>query len=336
MRARRILIGIGLLLATSALTLTAASTLEPGARVWLHAHNCYVEKGQWADRIDRALATGARSLAIEQDVAWVVDPQTGRGRSVVSHEAKATGAEPTLEAHFFDRVRPLMERALAENKRDTWPVLVLHLDFKTNEPDHHRAIWDLLGRHASWLTTAERTADPSRVTPFQTGPLLVITENGDGQASTFHDRVPVGERLRLFGTIPAPTFPAAKTSQERAAALFAATPEVLIPTGATNYRRWTNFAWAAVELGGQQKAGDWTKDDEQRLRAIVSRAHAMGLWVRFYTLNGHPPGKGLGWTESYNFGSPAAGRERLAAAIAAGVEFIATDQYEELAALLRH
>ena len=242
-------------------SMRAADVLQPGGRVWLHAHNCYPEKGLWSERIDRALATRTTGLAIEQDIAWRVDPQSGRGQSVVSHDLKFTGTEPTLEAHFFDKVRPLIARALAENKRETWPVMVLHLDFKSNEPAHHQAIWELLGRHESWLTTAERVADETRVTPFRVGPLLVLTENGDGQADTFHARVPVGGSLRIFGTIPPATFPSATTSEERAAAVFNAAPEVLIPTRATNYRRWTNFAWAAVELGGQGKAGAWTAAD---------------------------------------------------------------------------
>jgi hypothetical protein len=314
--------------------ISAADVLAPGVRVWLHAHNCYPEKGLWKDRIERALALRTTGLAIEQDVAWRVDPQTGRGQSVVSHDTKFTGLEPTLESYFFDRVRPLIERALAEDRRETWPVLVLHLDFKSNEAAHHQAIWELLGRHRSWLTTAGRVADERTVQPLVPGPLLVLTENGEGQADTFHARVAVGDRLRIFGTIPAPTFPSAKTAEERAAAVFAALPAVLIPGAATNYRRWTNFPWNAVEFGGQGNAAAWTQDDDRRLRAIVSRAHDMGLWIRFYTLNGHPVGKGLGWTESYNFGSPEAVRERLKAAIAAGVEFIATDQYEDLARLL--
>ena len=333
--ARLVLVCCCLVMAHLPMTTRAADVLQPGGRVWLHAHNCYPEKGLWNDRLDRALATRTTGLAIEQDIAWRVDPQTGRGQSVLSHDLKFTGTEPTLEAHFFDKVRPLITRALAENKRETWPVMVLHLDFKSNEQAHHEAIWELLGRHESWLTTAERVADEARVTPFRVGPVLVLTENGEGQAETFHARVPVGARLRLFGTIPPATFPAAKTAEERAAAVFNATPQILIPTRATNYRRWTNFAWAAVELGGQGKAGVWTAADAARLKSIVSRAHEMGLWVRFYTLNGHPPGKGLGWTDSYNFGSPAAGRERLEAAVAAGVEFIASDQYEELEAVLR-
>jgi hypothetical protein len=313
---------------------SAADRLQPGARVWLHAHNCYPEKGQWGERIQRALAVRSSDIAIEQDVAWFVDPSTGRGRIVVSHDAKPDGTEPTLESYFFDRVRPLIETALRDNRKDTWPVMVLHLDFKTNEPAHHQAVWDLLGKYESWLTTAERVADEQRVTPFTPGPILVLTEAGQDQVDTFYTRVPVGGRLRLFGTIPPVTFPEATTAEARSAAAFSAPPDRLIPTGATNYRRWTNFPWAVVELGGQNKAGPWTSDDNRRLRAIVSRAHEMGLWVRFYTLNGHSAAESKGWTPSYNFGSTAAVRERMAAARDAGVEFIASDQYEELGAVL--
>ena len=60
----------------------------------------------------------------------------------------------------------------------------------------------------------------------------------------------------------------------------------------------------------------------------------MGLWLRFYTLNGHQADHGRGWTAGYNFGSIEAVRARWNAAIASGVDFIATDQYEELDILL--
>ena len=201
---------------------SAADRLQPGASVWLHAHNCYPEKGQWGDRIQRALAVRTSEIAIEQDVAWFVDPSTGRGRIVVSHDAKPDGTEPTLEAHFFDRVRPIVEAALRDNRKDTWPVMVLHLDFKTNEPAHHQAVWDLLGKYESWLTTAERVADEERVTPFTVGPILVLTEAGQGQVDTFYTRVPVGGKLRLFGTVPPVTFPEATTAEARSAAAFSA------------------------------------------------------------------------------------------------------------------
>src|SRR5262249_8358867 len=81
------------------------------------AHNCYPEGGKWRDRMDRALSVGF-PLAIEQDLAWYA------GRVVVAHDAKhMTGAEPTLRDHFFERVRPIVERALAAGDRTRWPIL---------------------------------------------------------------------------------------------------------------------------------------------------------------------------------------------------------------------
>lgn len=291
----------------------------------LHAHNCYPQRGQWADRIERALATQSRPIVIEQDVVWRAT--AAGGDSVVAHEAAAAADAPTLEEHFFRRLTPALDRALAEGKRDEWPLVILHLDFKTNEPAHHAAIWDLLGRHERWLTTAERAADASRVMPFTPGPLLVLTERGAGQEEAFHTQVPVGGRLRIFGTVPPLPLPAGREKDPQAPV--EASPDALIPGGATNYRRWTNHSWGVVEAGGPPKAAEWTAEDAARLRAVVKRAHDQGLWIRFYTLNGHAPEESRGWGASYNFGSAEAVRLRWRAVIDARVDFVATDQYEE-------
>ncbi len=299
----------------------------------LHAHNCYPEDGRWLDRIDRALATGLPRVAIEQDLAWQAPAQGRPGRSVVSHDTTLSGKEPSLEQHFFARVRPLMERALAEQRKSEWPLLILHLDFKSNEAEHHRAVWDLLSRHRSWLTTVERVAD-DRVMPFEMGPLLVLTENGDGQESAFSDRVLPGDRLLVFGTTPSPNLPRSEDPATRAGIAATASPADLIPWPATNYRRWTNFAWNVVEGGGQIRGGEWTADEASRLNAIVQRAHAQGLWIRFYTLNGHDASGNRGWSSGYNFGARDAVRVRWQAAIDAGVDFVATDQYEDFARIL--
>jgi hypothetical protein len=72
--------------------------------------------------------------------------------------------------------------------------------------------------------------------------------------------------------------------------------------------------------------------EDRRLHALVADAHRHGLWIRFYTLNG-VAGERDGWTPSYNFGSAASVTTRWRAAIAAGVDFIATDQYADLAAV---
>ena len=143
------------------------------SRPVLDAHNCYPYEGRWADRIDRALAQGF-PVSIEQDIAWAADPATGNGRPVVSHTPKTTGSEPTLRDYFFERVRPIIERALATNDRDHWPLIILHFDFKSNETQVLRAVWDLLGEYQSWLTTAPKTVNPSLLAPLDPKPILVV------------------------------------------------------------------------------------------------------------------------------------------------------------------
>ena len=80
---------------TSLLTLAASRRLAGanhahattifGGRSLMHAHNAYPENGQWRDRIERALATGATPVVIEQDIA--LRPATGASaRTVVSHD----------------------------------------------------------------------------------------------------------------------------------------------------------------------------------------------------------------------------------------------------------
>ena len=308
----------------------AGPPLLPFGRSLLHAHNCYPEKGKWGDRIDRALSTGVSPLVIEQDVA--LGMRDGKPVSVLSHDDQLTGTEPTLEDHFFKRVQPMLDRALASKALQRWPLLVLHLDFKTNETAHHRAVWELLKRYERWLTTAPRLSDA--VAPLTRGPLLVLTENGPGQESNFTD-ARNGDRLLLFGSAPAPDASRIKDPEQRARALAAASPEALIAGPATNYRRWVNFSWQVIENGGQPRAGDWTSTDAARLKAIVDRAHMSGYLVRFYTLNGHAASDHPEWTASYNFGSFDAVRRRWVAAVAAGVDLVATDQYEEFAALLK-
>jgi hypothetical protein len=303
----------------------------PGARVLVDAHNAYPSDGKWADRIDRALSTGL-PVAIEQDLVWYTDPATGVGRSVVSHGGSDAATEPTFEEYFFLKVKPIMEKALAGNRREDWPLIVLNLDFKTNEPAHHAAVWALLGKYEAWLTTAERTAGASAdaPAPLRVGPMLVLTGGNDKQQVSFYDSVPAGQRLRLFGAIA--DVRASGADQKERAINYATMPvDTLIPAPVTNYRRWVNFSWAVVEAGGASYAADWTPAEADRLRALVARAHAMDLWIRFYTLNGHAKEESQGWGAPYNFGSPESVALRWKAAIDAHADFIASDQYEALA-----
>src|SRR3984957_19346997 len=77
-------------------------------------------------------------------------------------------------------------------------------------------------------------------------------------------------------------------------------------------------------------ACEWTPAKMVRLRALVDRAHANGLWIRFYTLDGATKAQLScnGWFHDYNFGSLAAARVRWRAAIDAHVDYLASDQYE--------
>jgi hypothetical protein len=294
-----------LIAACSVLCAQDSPGFRPGARVTVDAHNCYPYNGRWTDRIERALSTGL-PVAIEQDLFW-----TGF-RSIVSHGKPVDGTEPTMRQYFFERIRPIMEQALREGHKEDWPLITLNLDFKSDEAEHHAAVWKLLGEYEPWLTTAERSADRGEVTPLRPGPLLVLSGEDDSQERDFHDIVPVGGHLRAFGAIHAPGDD---------------------PQAATNYRRWWNNPWRVAEKGGQLKAVDWGAADQSRLEELVKRAHELGLWIRFYTLNGHPIAeeRANGWDHGYNFGSRAKAEARWRAAIAAGVDYIATDQYEDLA-----
>jgi hypothetical protein len=317
-------VGVGLLLVTTAIPqLQDHSHFQPGGRVLVDAHNAYPEEGRHADRIARAIATGV-PVAIEQDLVWCKGAN-GVYDVFVAHDTTCRGDEPTLRRYFFDSVKPVVEAALASGQKDDWPIVTLNLEFKMDPPDLHKAVWALLGEHRAWLTTAPRTASPGTPAPLEVGPMLVLTGQADAQEASFHDAVPIGDRLLLFGAVldaPGPSDAAA-----------ADTPT---PMPATNYRRWWNHPWKVVEPEGQPAAGAWTRMDSARLAHAVAAAHAAGLWIRFYTLNGATASESgaQGWSPSYNFGLVEAAEIRWRAARDAGVDFIATDQYEELAAFL--
>ncbi|MBV9675561.1 MAG: hypothetical protein JO185_04460 [Acidobacteriaceae bacterium] len=320
---------------TFSLALAAQLAFLNKNRPVLDAHNCYPYEGQWTDRIERALSTGF-PVGIEQDLAWYVDPVTGQGRIVISHSPKTDGTEPTLQHYFFDRVRPIVEKELREGDRSHWPVIVLHFDFKDNQAPLLQAVWNLLGEyeHQGWITTAAKTQNPGDLQPFDPKPLLVLTEDSDAQENVFFNAVPITGRLRLFGS--AHTRPVnAQTQAERNHLLATLPPEQLLAEMPTNYRRWWNNSWYLVEEGGAPGAGEWTQAKANRLRALVDYAHNRGFWIRFYTLDGFAPANDKGWGTAYNFGLPERAQVRWKAAIEAGVNLIATDQYEDLGKLMR-
>jgi hypothetical protein len=196
-----------------------------------------------------------------------------------------------------ERVRPIVETALQEGNHGDWPLITLNLDFKSEQPEHLRAVWSLREIYRAWLTTAPRTEDGRVSGPLEVRPVLVLTGESDPQERVFYRHVPVGGS---FGAVrsntEAPLSP----------------PEVPEPEAATNSRRWWNNPWNMVEPGGQMQASEWTPQDHERLRTLVRYAHSRGLWIRFYTLDGATKQELSchGWFRSYNFASLEAVKER--------------------------
>jgi len=300
-------------------------------RTVVDAHNCYPYNGRYADRIDRALSAGF-PVSIEQDLALL------NGRVVLSHNARPAGGEPDLETYFFRRVEPIVKQALAKNDRASWPLIYLHFDFKDNSPELLAAVWKILGRYEPWLTTAIKPADPdaaASASPLTVGPIMALTEDSDAQEAVFYTPIPAAGKLLVFGSAHTAAPPPNATTQQRIDLAVSTPPELMLTEHPTAYRRWWNNSWFEVEKGGARQAGDWTLPDIARLKALTSHAHRMGFQIRFYCLDGFTPEQNQGWDVNYNFGSLTAARLRWTAAREAGVDFIATDQPEELARTIR-
>ncbi len=278
----------------------------PGDRVLFEAHNCYPYHGLWNNRIDKALAAGF-PLAIEIDVMWHVNKETGEGRLVVAHSEPLSGEEPTLKDYFFERIRPIMEEALAARDTTNWPLITLNInDIRSNQPEAFESAKQLVASYEAWLCTTIKGAAPDPPAPIDIKPLLVLAGGGRQETTYFYDAVPAGETLHIFGS---------------------GNPQ----KAADNFRRWINYSWSAVEPEGQRKATEWNDEKATRLQNLVMDAHKQGYWIRFYSLNGHPMAATarLGLSPGYNFGDLEKVRLRWEAAAKAGVDFIATDQIEE-------
>ena len=304
------------------------SNFTPGARIEVLAHNAYPDHGKYADRLDRAIASGM-PFVVEEDLAWL------NGKSVVIHGAKnASADDPTLETYFFPKVAPLMEKALQSGDKSKWPLITLYLDIKNDPPEHLEAIEKVLDHYNAWLTTAEKTDDLAKQSPLKLGPMMVLVEDkqNDIKQKFFYDNVPVGGAIRVFGSVTKPVEnPAHLPKLDYVNSLVSVPMEQITTQRADNYRRWCGLDWAYVEKGGEEHHGEWGKEQEARLKSIISYGHHLGYVMSFYCLDGFTPGENQGWEDEYNFGSMQAAEQRWTAAIHAHTDLISTDQYEQLA-----
>src|SRR5215471_16433883 len=237
-----------------ALAAGPTNTLAPGSRVQVLSHNAFPDHGKYGDRLDRALAAGLPT-AVEQDLAWV------DGKSLLIHGPKAVGTDdPTLESYFIPKVKPIIEKALKDGNKGNWPLITLYLDIKNDPPEHLRAINKLLDKYDAWLTKAEKTADITKQTPLELKPMMVIVEDkqGDIKQQFFYDKVPVGGKIRVFGSAEKfdenPQKLPRDRKQEAVAMLSSRDAEQLVSKKADNYRRWFGTSWDFIEKGGQAHA----------------------------------------------------------------------------------
>ena len=314
---------------------THSSPFEPGVRTLMLAHNAYPDERKYGDRLDHAIAAGA-PFVVEEDVVWV------GGRSLLIHNEKAASADsPTLESYFFPRVAPIIEKALKDGNKGNWPLITLYLDIKNDPEEHLAVISKTLDKYDGWLTKAVKTADISKQSPLELKPMMVILEDKekDIKQDFFYDRIPVGGKFRAFGSAVKfndnPSNLPRTAKAERLAGLVKIQPEQMLTKRADNWRRWFGTDWNFIELCGPTHGGDWNTDTAARMKKFVDYGHSLGYLVSLYQVNGFTDSENQGWTAEYNFGSREAGMLRWNAAIAAHADFISTDQYEDLAKVIR-
>jgi hypothetical protein len=149
----------------------------------------------------------------------------------------------------------------------------------------------------------------------------------------------VGGKFRAFGSAVKfndnPRNLPRTAKEERLAGLVKIQPEELVTRRADNWRRWFGTDWNFIELSGPTHGADWNAATEARVKKFVDYGHSLGYLVSFYEINGFTESQNRGWTAEYNFGSPEAARLRWNAVVAAHADFVATDQYEDLAQFIR-
>ena len=184
-----------------------------------------------------------------------------------------------------------------------------------------------------------KPVDTMKQAPLDLKPLMVLVEDkqNDIKQKVFYDSVPTGGKIRVFGSVPKPDpNPGKKLSKQEAIdRMISVDPEQVISTRADTYRRWWGVDWAYIEPGGETSGKPWTSESDTRLRKWINYGHRLGYFVSVYCLDGYTADENQGWDKDYNFGSKDAVLARRKATIAARPDFISTDQYEELAHLVR-
>ena len=270
------------------------------------AHNCYPANSKSNARLVEALRLGVDNIEI--DLGW----DEANRRLIVGHDAspRAGVVYPEFESYLI----PALEEHWKAPRADGAPT-VLTIDWKTANADAVQALKAFLDRHADWFSSAPKTKS-SLLNPRR----LTVCFTGSDEAKETYDRlVAPGAEYRAFRDT---VFGSGEYKEN-------VTDYARHPASA--YHRFLTFHWGVVERGGPPLAGDWTSDEATRLSALVAHAHAQGFRVRFYCLNGHTGPR----VSPYRFANDAAAAVRWHAGAQAGVDWLASDEYAEIAKALR-
>jgi hypothetical protein len=303
---------IGPLLSLSLLVTIAAAVDDghagagPPRPLPISAHNCYPEDSTSNERLALALALGIDNIEI--DLGW----DEAAARLIVSHDSvpRAGTTYPELEAYLV----PALEAHWRTPRADLAPR-VLTIDWKTDHPAAVRRFKEFLDAHAGWFTTAPKASE----SPLAVRRLTVCLSGSDRAKDRYDALVPPGGDYRAFRDT---VFGAGGGYHDDVAAY--------APEPATPYHRFLAFHWGHIERGGPALAGPWTDEEAARLEALVAHVHRQGFRARFYTLNGHTGPLG----GPYRFPGDPAARMRWITAARAGADWVATDEYADIAAAL--
>ena len=283
-----------------------AFAAEPPRLLPVSAHNCYPSRSADNAKLVEALSLGIDNIEI--DLGW----DESANRLIVGHDpAPRPGViYPELEAYLV----PALESYWKTHVEGLSPT-VLTIDWKTEKPEAIAKFKAFLDAHADWFSSAPKT----QKSPLATRRLTVCFTGSEAAKTAYDALIPTGGTYRafcdrVFGQ----------------GGKFETDISAYVPQKATAYHRFMTYHWGVVEQGGPALANEWTDLDALRLDAVVSRAHNQGFRVRFYCLNGHT-GTLL---SGYQFTSDAASKTRWLAAARAGVDWIASDEYREIAKAL--
>jgi hypothetical protein len=270
----------------------------------ISAHNCYPENRTDNPRLTEALSLGIDNIEI--DLGW----DDAAGQLIIGHDATPRSGivYPRLETSLI----PALEAHWKATRPDGAPT-ILTIDWKTGRPEAVRQFKDLLDAHPDWFSSAPKSPD----SPLTTRRLTVCFSGSEAAKNAYDALIPVGGTYRAF--------------RDRVITRYEADVAAYIPGPSTAYHRFLAFPWGAIEQGGPASAREWTRAEADRLSALIALAHRQGFRVRLYSLNGHSGTPGSG----YRFADDEAARIRWVAAAAAGVDWVAGDEYREMVDALR-